>query len=401
MLHRVLVILALLVVAAAALSARADDGAALIARHCLPCHGVDAVAPVSLARSELLRRNRTLAELLVRDGTMPPSLARANPHLASRALSSRERDAIVAAIERGEVGSLPRNERPAPSAQIVLPAAPWTMPATGGARLRTFRAPVESQRIRGIRFADRGALAQSPIRYVSLAADPRGSIRRMEAADGSAGIEAMGNVGAIPSGALGALSRVSPEFLLPAGFHIEIPAGDVAIETLCEPIGREATVFPQIALIPANAADTRAVRAIALPVRRLSLEADACRTFEVRQRIPADVELVAMMVKGGAFLRTVELDVAGERVLDVPDFRMAFNEPWILRAPLKVAAGSEFIARFGFDNTRGNPQQPSEPPVDVAAGLPPFGEDAIAVLLVADAVAAPAQPTSPSPSASP
>jgi len=398
MLHRVFVIL---VAAAAAMTARADDGAALFARHCLPCHGADAVAPVSLARSELLRRNRTLAALLVRDGTMPPALARANPHLASRALSSRERDAIVAAIERGEVGSPSPTERAARSVSVVAPTAPWTMPATGGAQLRTFPASVESQRIRGIRFADRAALAHAPIRYVSLAADPRGSIRRMEAADGSAGIEAMGNVGAMPSGALGALSRVATEFLLPAGFHVEVPAGDVAIETLCEPIGREAPVFPQIALIPANAADTRAVRAIALPVRQLSLEADACRSFEVRQRIPTDVELVAIMVKGGAFLRTVELDVAGERVLDVPDFRMAFNEPWILRAPLKVAAGSEFVARFGFDNTRANPQQPCEPPVDVAAGLPPFGEDAIAVLLVADAVAAPTQPTSPSPSASP
>ena len=398
MLHRVFAILA---IAAAALSARADDGAALIARHCLPCHGADAVAPVSLARSELLLRNRTLAALLVQDGTMPPALARANHHLPSRALSSRERDAIVAAIGRGEVGPPPRNECSAPSAQIVLPAAPWTMPATGGARLRTFHASVQSQRIRGIRVADRGALAQSPIRFVSLAADPRGSIRRIEAADGGAGIDAMGNVGAMPSGALGALSRISPEFLLPAGFHVEIPAGDLAIETLCEPIGREAPVFPRIALIPANASDTRAVRAIAMPVRQLALEADACRSFEVRQRISADAELVAMMVKGGAFLRTVQLDVAGERVLDVPDFRMAFNEPWILRAPLSVKAGSEVIVRFGFDNTRANPQQPSEPPVDVAAGLPPFGEDAIAVLLVADAVAAPAQPTSPSPSASP
>ena len=332
---------------------------------------------------------------------MPPALARSNSHLASRALSLRERDAIVAAIRRGEVGAVPAPANSGRSERVVVPAAAWIMPASGGARLRTFYAPVEGQRIRGIRCADRGALAQSPIRYISLAADPRGSVRRMESADGTAGIEAMGNVGAAPSGALGAFSRVLTEFLLPRGFHFEIPAGDVAIETLCEPIGREAPVLPQITFIPADAPDSRAVRAIPFPVRQLSLEADACRSFEVRQRIAADVELVAMIVKGGAFLRTVVIDVAGERVLDVPDFRMAFNEPWVLRAPLAVKAGSEIIVRFGFDNTRANPQQPSEPPREVTAGLPPFGEDAMAVLLVADAAAAPAQPTSPSPSASP
>jgi hypothetical protein len=64
---------------------------------------------------------------------------------------------------------------------------------------------------------------------------------------------------------------------------------------------------------------------------------------------------------------------------------MAFNEPFVLRNPHRVAAGSAIVAELGFDNTTDNPQQPSDPPLPVQAGLPPFGEDAIVVVLYASA----------------
>lgn len=399
MLHRTLS----LCCAFAAVSARgawADDGGALLARHCLPCHGEASVAPISLSTPELVRRHRLLAEALVADGTMPPSLAAGNRWIGSRGLSAAERDAVIAALRAGVLDA-PSNA-PASAAETVRTASParaWTMPASGGARLRTFVAPVEPMRARGVRLVDRGSLAESPIRFVSIAADPRGSFRRLEAggeAGGEAGVEAMGNAGASPSGALGALSRIAPEFMLPDGFHLEVPAGDIVIETLCEPIGRSAEVHPRLAFIPAAQGESRPVRALALPVRALQLEAGQCRSFEVRHECARAIEVVSVIVKGGAFLRTVAVDAADARLIDVPDFRMAFNEPWTLRTPLRVEAGGEIVASFGFDNTRDNPQQPSEPPREVEAGLPPFGEDAIAVVLYAEV-----QPTSPRPSASP
>jgi len=396
MLHRALSLGCMLAVSAAH-SANAEDGQALLVRHCLPCHGAGAVAPISLATPELVRRHRLLAEQLVADGTMPPSLALGNDRIRSRALSAGERDAVIAALRAGSAAAAsPPRTAIEPGAQVALPAAAWTMPASGGARLRSFAARVESMRARGVRFVDRGALAESPIRFVSIAADPRGSMRRLESGVGEAGVEAMGNVGPSPSGALGALSRVGSEFRLPDGFHFEIPSGDIAIEVLCEPIGRPADVRPELEFIPAPPGGSRPVRALALPVRSLHLGAGECRAFEARHRAPSDLEIVAVIVKGGAFLRTAAIDAGSTRLLEVADFRMAFNEPWTLRTPLRVDAGAEIVARFGFDNTRDNPQQPSEPPRDVEAGLPPFGEDAIAVVLYAEA-----QPTSPRPSASP
>lgn len=388
---------------AAASAARVDRGtdagtSADIARHCLPCHGAAGTAPIKLDSPDALRRHRALATMLVADGTMPPSVNLAANATNARALSSAERARIIAALEGGTPGGLAAAKgdtrsdadatapTPIPSMEARLsPAQAWTAPARGGARLRTFTAPTDARRVRGIRWADPAELAQSPIRFASFAVDTRGVMRRLEAASGEpGGVESMGNVGATPSGALGALSRVAPVLMLPAGFHFDVPAGDLVMEVLAEPIGRPAEVLPRIAWIDAAETDARPVRALALPVASLELGPGECTTRRLVHVARGDLDIVAVIVKGGAFLRSAQV-TAGATVTDIPDFRMAFNEPFVLRTPHRVAAGGAIVAELGFDNTTDNPQQPSDPPRPVEAGLPPFGEDAIVVVLYADA----------------
>ncbi|MEY5032500.1 MAG: hypothetical protein RL354_1531, partial [Planctomycetota bacterium] len=359
--------------------------------------GAAGTAPIKLDTPESLHRHRTLAALLVADGTMPPAVNLATHAGERRTLSAEERTRILAALEGDAPIAIDRARVHAEPAvhdarRLLAPERVWTMPSRGGARLRTFVAPTDARRVRGIRWADPAELAQSPIRFASLAVDTRGVFRRLEAASraeggaGDGGVESMGNVGATPSGAIGALSRVAPECILPRGFHFEIPRGDVVIEVLAEPVGRTASVLPRIAWIE-EAADesSRPVRAIAMPVRTLALEAATCQTQRLEHVVSRDVDIVGIMVKGGAFLRSARV-TAGVALVDIPDFRMAFNEPFMLRAPHRVPAGGVIVAELGFDNTADNPQQPSDPPQAVFAGLPPFGEDAIVIVLYADAV---------------
>ena len=376
-----------------------------IARHCLPCHGATGTAPIKLDSPEALRRHRTLAAMLVADGTMPPAMNLAANAANARTLSSAERARIIAALEGGspvevvaakddtrtDAGAKARARMVSPEATMspadarISPSQAWTAPARGGARLRTFTAATAARKVRGIRWADPAELAQSPIRFASFAVDTRGVMRRLEAASGeSGGVESMGNVGTTPSGALGALSRVAPVLMLPEGFHFDVPAGDLVMEVLAEPIGRPAEVLPRIAWIDAAETDARPVRALALPVASLALEPGECTTRRLTHVAQGDLDIVAVIVKGGAFLRSARV-TAGAAITDIPDFRMAFNEPFVLRNPHRVAAGSAIVAELGFDNTTDNPQQPSDPPLPVQAGLPPFGEDAIVVVLYANA----------------
>jgi len=66
----------------------------------------------------------------------------------------------------------------------------------------------------------------------------------------------------------------------------------------------------------------------------------------------------------------------------VPDLRMAFIQPLLLKTPLQLGDGDIVRATFGFDNSIANPQQPHDPPRPVVTGMPPEGEDATVVLLL-------------------
>ena len=410
MLHRILCTIFLtLVVSTPARgdSEASESAAALVLRHCSPCHGGDGAAPLRLDSFDRLLRNRQLARLLIEDGTMPPSIAldSGNGLLTTRRLRTDDRATLLSALatRASAMEAFKSLTTIAPNSLVpsvlLEPERPWTIGAAGGAQIRTFFAATDAQRVRGVRFAQPGT--QAPIRLLTLAADPRRTLRQLEArlvsntappADGG-GIEAMGNIGLVPSGALGGLSLVQPRFELPAGFCFEVPAGDLVIETTSEPIGRAVEVLPTLAWIPARKEDARAVRAIAMPAVALLVKADTCASMTLTHTIAADVDVVAILVKGGAFLRSVEFEVQSTDehrratpLLTVPDFRMAFAEPWVFTRAVRVGAGSILRARLGFDNTADNPQQPSRPTLEVRSGLPPLGEDTMVVVLVADAV---------------
>lgn len=422
MLHRAFAIL--LAVNAASAATAVDDAAAIFTRQCLPCHDARGSAPLRLDSVERIARNRTLARMLIEDATMPPSIALPDAHglLVNRRLSMEDRATLLNALSSSAFvnrafAGITSGAQSDSTEPTFAPPHGWTLPAAGGARVRTFMAATTNPnpnpntatatRVRGVRFTDLGAREQRPIRMAFLAADPRGTLRMLEEADDGAdtdaengGFEAMGNVGLVPSGALGAVSRVRPSFELPDGFCFEIPVGFIAIETLCEPIGRQTRVLPQLAWIPAREGDTRVVKAIAMPAKRLMLSANSCSTIEIVHPVAVNMDVVAVLVKGGAFLRSVDVEVEVElkvsdagkadvalktRLLGVPDYRMAFAEPWIFTRPQRVAAGATIVARLGFDNTADNPQQPSRPPQDVESGLPPLSEDAMVVVLYAPA----------------
>lgn len=380
----------------------APDPAALLHTHCLGCHSRHGPAPIRFDTPEGVRRHRGLMRALIEDRTMPPWLP-GDEGVAlrhRRTLDGPTRAALLAALATPEsaVEAFAALAPPAPPPFAVDcpdrfgPNPGWTMPAEGGMRLRTFLVdppPSAPDRMRGVRFADPRELAESPIRAVSLAADPGRSLAALEDA-GEAGFESMGNVGAIPSGSLGAVSRTLVAFELPAGFAFAPSPGAIAIETLAEAVGRPRPVEPRLVWIPAAPDDRRTVEAVALAPIGLALEPGERGERTVHHIFDRDVDLVGVIVKGGAFLRRVRLDAIaadGRRtpLLSIDDWRMALAEPWLFRDPVSVAAGSRLELRLGFDNSDANPQQPADPPRRVTAGLPPDHEDATCIVLVAPA----------------
>lgn len=409
MLHRLFPLIAVALTARPALAEDASgvpSAATLLCARCLACHDADGPAPLRLDSADAVLRHRRLMQALIADRTMPPAPVESSlPQLPSAAvvrhgIDERERETLLAALNsddaaRAAFASIhPKAPTPAPTdaPRVTTPGA-WTVPAVGGMRIRSFHAPLPSgapTRIRGWRMVAQGDPARSPIRFMSFAADPARAWRILD--EGGTGAECMGDIGLIPSGALGALSRTAPEFLLPDGYAFELPPGDLVIETTVEPIGREAMLRPSVDLVPATDESACIVRAIA--ARIVPLEVAAGERVERLVAIDPGgaARLVGIVAKGGAYLRgfvveTVAPDGCRTTVARDRDFRMNLTAPVVLRDPIAIEAGSIIEVRFDLDNTRGNPLQPFDPPRALTAGLPPEGEDAAVVVLVAPATA--------------
>jgi len=367
---------------------------ALWSRTCVSCHAARGPTIVDLSTPAGVLRHRGLSRALLLDGTMPPQISHshAGPLSGEHGLTPDERALLVQALStREETAKAFADLTPLPQTAVksehrLVGRGSWTVPERGGMQVRTMLIPIEvgaPNRIRGISWQPEPG---TPIRMLSFAADPARLLRMIETAPDEP-LQCMGNAGAVPSGALGALTRTMPSFMLPDGWAMDLPPGDLAIEVAAEPAGRAMPVRPTIQLIPARASDSRTIHAVALMPSGLELAPGACEERVLDHATHGSPYLVGAIVKGGAFLRSVAIDAVGPTgavrpLLSVPDLRMAFIQPLLLKTPLQLGDGDIVRATFGFDNSIANPQQPHDPPRPVVTGMPPEGEDATVVLLL-------------------
>ncbi len=389
---------------------------------CVACHGADGFAPLRFNTTEAIVRHRQLMRALLEDGTMPPSddtlssdlkssvvpagdYAREHNHTQDMrgVISNSERSLLLAALasrdvtERTFAGiaeqiardrALHFSNQPRGATRITTTAA-YTVPASGGMHLRSFSVEVPTdapRRVRGVRLSPIEHAERSPLRYLALAPDPERAWRVLD--EHGTGADAMGDIGRTPSGALGAVSRTAPVFLLPKGYAFDLPRGDLVLEATVEPIGREASARPSVEFIAADERDTRTVRALAARVVPLVVGANKRVSRVVHIDVAAHRELVGVVVKGGVFLHGFSVEIIAAdgcrtEIARSRDFRMSLARPLIFDTPLQLSQGSRIEVTFDLDNTSANPLQPFAPPRELRGGLPPDAEDAAIVLLVA------------------
>ncbi len=378
----------------------ATDALDALNNHCVACHSGRGSAPFRFDSLDGILRSRLLMRALIEDGTMPPSLVAKSgyPIAHDRALDDSTKQVLLRALAtpteaREAFAQVSQCDAPEICDERLRfsPTAAWIMPASGGMRLRTYLIdlPHDSPaRVRGFQATSPRAFGASPIRVIACAPDPERSLAILSAPNEN-GVESMGNVGRTPSGALGMITRVAPSFTLPEGFSFDLPKGSLTMETTSEAIGKCAEVSSELAWIESRDADTRVVRALAMTPRRLRIPSGDTLLTADTLTVARDLDLVGVLVKGGAFLRSIRLEsskrASDTRVLfSIPDFRLALSEPWFFETPVAIDRDERITATFGFDNTSANPQQPHDPPHAVVAGLPPEGEDSVLILLVAD-----------------
>jgi hypothetical protein len=365
--------------------------APIVFANCTPCHRPGEAAPFALMTYEDVARRGRLIAAVTESRVMPPWKAEAGSHpfRDERRLSQAEIDTIQRWVERG----MPRgdaNRMPAvpvfasgwklgpPDLVVEMPVA-YQVPADGPDIYRNFVLPIELPQDKWIRAIDLRPSARTAVHHVLYFADSTGSARKADAADPLAGFSGM-RPGGLRATALGGWALGQQPHLYPEGIALPLPANaDLVLQYHFHPTGKAETEKTLVGLYFADRAPERTLTAIQLPAlfsffAGLDIPAGEPR-FQIEDAfvLPIDVEGIAIGAHahylGKELTMTATLpDGTQQTLLSIRKWDFAWQDRYLFQTPVPLPKGTRLHARIVWDNSAGNPRNPSDPPVRVTWG---------------------------------
>ena len=386
--------------------------APILNEHCVSCHRPDAVAPFSLSTYAEVSARAELVARVTRRREMPPwkPAHGVASFLGERRLGEEEIDLIqrwvAAGAPEGDArAAVPPRARPdgwmrGTPDLVVTMEAPYLLPAAGEDVYRNFVVRVPTTRERFVKAIELKPATTRGIHHARILLDRSGSARRLDAADPVPGYDdrhvdrARPPAGHFLGWAPGAAPNDVPDRL---AWRLARGA-DLVLETHLVPRGEPTPVRVSVGFFFADAAPTATPAVVQLGSQTIDIPAGAsAHVVEDRYRLPADVDLLAVYPHAHFLARQAEAWAvlpggARRPLIRIDDWDFAWQDEYRYAEPPRLPAGTDVVMRFVFDNSAGNPRNPSRPPVRVRFG--PRSTDEMAELMLqvlpADPAARPA-----------
>lgn len=403
------------------------DVAPIVERRCTPCHQPGGGAPFRLKSYRDLQKRSTHIRLLVERGFMPPWLPEEGHRFAgSRALTDQEQTTLLRWIDAGAPeGDEVSTKREAATAandawrwgkpDIELEShRPFTVPAEGLAVVQTWVYPLPKSERRFLRHVEFRPSEPRALHGALYLADATGTAIRLDEGSEEPGYRAMGHVGLNLSGALGGWVVGSETEPLPPGYGWPLPEPRPngppvvwSVQAHLNPMGRRVEIDTKLALYFAEEPVEHPIATVAMTDLELSIPVGA-RDYlaEDEYRCPVDVKLVGLVPMAHYLCRTMRVtaelpelpaDPKPDSEIDTPaaprtiellridDWDLNWQEPYRLREPLSLPAGTRIRMEYRYDNSPDNPRNPHIPPRPAMLGRAPDGEIAALLLHLAPA----------------
>lgn len=369
----------------------AEHVAPIVFEHCTPCHRPGEAAPFPLMTYEdVAKRGRRIAAV-TRDRYMPPWKAEPGsfPFRDERRLT----EAQIATIQRWVESGMPKGDLAKAPPLPVFPAG-WRLgepdlviempegfavPADGPDVYRNFVIPLGLDEDRWIRAIEFRPSAREAVHHVLFFADASGAGREADAADPGPGYEGMGP-GGLGMTSLGGWAIGHQPHAYPEGIAMPLPRGaDLILQFHFHPTGRPDVERSAIGLHFADRAPDRLLTAIQLPplfgyFAGIDIPAGAS-DFQVEDafELPVDVEAVAVGAHAHHLGREMQMtavlpDGRELTLLRIGDWDFAWQDRYFFRELVPLPKGTRLRAFIRWDNSAGNPHNPSDPPVRVRWG---------------------------------
>jgi len=266
---------------------------------------------------------------------------------------------------------------------------PYVVPAGGDELFRNFVLPAPLERTRWVRAVELRPGDAHVVHHATLVVDPTPASRELDAADPGPGFDGMGSAGGAehPGGVFIGWTPGKSPVPGPEGLSWQLhPGTDLVARLHLRPMDAPAEVRTAVGLHFADAPPERLPVAVQLGVQAIDIPAGE-PDYEVQDSFALSVPVDVLSVYPhahylGRLVQAWADTPAGERIwlLEIPEWDFDWQDEYRFRDPVRLPAGTTLHMRYTYDNSAGNPRNPSDPPVRVTYG--PRSVDEMADLIV-------------------
>ena len=371
------------------------DIAPLLAANCVECHRDGSVAPFPLDTYVDAARRANMLAFATQERIMPPWRAAEGfgAFRDERRLSDRQIALLAAWADAGAppgdgADALPETVWPDPEWRLGEPdlvlemAEPFAVPADGPDIYRYFVLPFELAGERAIEAVEFQPGDENVVHHANLFVDYSGRARRADAGDDAPGFSVFGTgdffdySGEQDAWGIGGWTPGFDPYVLPENVAMWMPAGpgDIVFEIHYHPDGKATEDRSRIGLRFADEPVDHWIDGLLIGTQRLAIppESDAYWRH-VRMEVPVPMTLVDIMPHMhylGAEAKAVATLPDGTRIplIHIEDWDFRWQNFYVFREPIRLPAGSAIDGWMRFDNTSGNPYNPTLPPKTVTWG---------------------------------
>ena len=362
------------------------DVAPILFANCVTCHRPGESAPFSLLTYDDARRRARLIATVVSSHVMPPWQPDSgeDEFEGDRRLSRSEIATLVRWADEGALEGEP-DQRPAPpvftpgwrlgSPDLVLTMPePFAVPADGPDVFRNFVLPIPLSDRRYVRALEFRPGNPRALHHARMLLDDTGDIRRRDEEDPGPGFGGMDVPGArFPDGHfLGwAPGQTPARETYPWALD---PGHDLVLQLHLKPTGRPELVQVSIGLYFTDTAPPRSPIMLRLGSKTIDIPAGA-PAYEVTDSFTLPADVTVLSVYPHAHYLATEMTVVAKRpngrrdtLLRIPNWNFNWQDEYTYAKPVELPRGTTIEMRYVYDNTSGNPHNPSSPPSRVRFG---------------------------------
>ncbi len=369
----------------------AGDVASIVFNNCASCHRPGEAAPFSLITYSDVRKHGKQIARVTGEKFMPPWHAESGhiDFLHPRILTDRQIKTLSAWYEAGmpegdaakcpKIPEFPEGWQLGKPDLIVKMDRPYKLYADGKDIYRNFVFPLNLKEDKWIKAIEFRPSARSAVHHALFYLDVTGAARKLDEADPESGYKGgdPASRGFKPVGgwALGSNVRA-----LPDGLAYAYPKeADLVVQTHFHPTGKEEDEVSTIGLYFADKPPRQTFVGIQLPpvfgeISGMDIPAGETN-YLVKSSftLPVDVEAFAVGAHahylGKVMTMTATFPDGHEKILlRIPDWDFAWQEQYAFQNRIPLVTGTRIDVEMSYDNSAGNPKNPTSPPVRVKWG---------------------------------